>query len=109
VLIFYLVLFYRGYQIAARIAAPFGRLLATGIVTTLAFQTLLNIGGVVKALPLTGITLPFISHGGTSLLTSFIGVGLLLAISERETETRKIIERPKANKPKKKRQAGEKV
>ena len=42
VLVFYLVLFFRGYQIAARIAAPFGRLLATGIVTTLAFQTLLK-------------------------------------------------------------------
>ena len=103
VMVFYMVLFFRGYQIAARIAAPFGRLLATGIVTTLAFQTLLNIGGVVKALPLTGITLPFISHGGSSLVTSFLGVGLLLAISEKETEIKKIIERPKANKAKRKR------
>jgi cell division protein FtsW (lipid II flippase) len=105
VLVFYLVLFFRGYQIAERITAPFGRLLATGIVTTLAFQTLLNICGVVKALPLTGITLPFISHGGSSLLTTFLGVGLLLAISERETETRKIIERPKATRAKRKRTA----
>ena len=88
VLVFYLVLFFRGYQIAGRITALFGRLLATGIVTTLAFQVLLNIGGVIKALPLTGITLPFISHGGSSLLTTFLGVGLLLAISERETETK---------------------
>jgi len=95
VLVFYLVLFFRGFQIAGRITALFGRLLATGIVTTLAFQTLLNIGGVVKALPLTGITLPFISHGGSSLLTSFLGVGLLLAVSERDTETKKISERPK--------------
>jgi cell division protein FtsW (lipid II flippase) len=102
VLVFYLVLFFRGYQIAARISAPFGRLLATGIVTTLAFQTLLNIGGVIKALPLTGITLPFISHGGSSLLTTFLGVGLLLAISEREAETKRIIERPKANRSKRK-------
>ena len=100
VLVFYLVLFFRGYQIAGRITALFGRLLATGIVTTLAFQVLLNIGGVIKALPLTGITLPFISHGGSSLLTTFLGVGLLLAISERETETKKIIERPKAAKSK---------
>ena len=103
VLVFYLVLFFRGYQIAARIAAPFGRLLATGIITTLAFQTLLNIGGVIKALPLTGITLPFISHGGSSLLTTFLGVGLLLAISEKETEIKKIIERPKADKSKSKK------
>ena len=105
VLVFYLVLFFRGYQIAGRITAPFGRLLATGIVTTLAFQVLLNIGGVIKALPLTGITLPFISHGGSSLLTTFLGVGLLLAISERETEKRKIIERPKSAKAKRKRTA----
>ena len=105
VLVFYLVLFFRGYQIAERITALFGRLLATGIVTTLAFQVLLNIGGVIKALPLTGITLPFISHGGSSLLTTFLGVGLLLAISERETEKRKIIERPKAAKAKRKRTA----
>ena len=105
VLVFYLVLFFRGYQIAGRITALFGRLLATGIVTTLAFQVLLNIGGVIKALPLTGITLPFISHGGSSLLTTFLGVGLLLAISERETEKRKIIERPKSAKAKRKRTA----
>lgn len=86
VLIFYVVLFFRGYQIAAQIGKPFGRLLATGIVTTLSFQTLLNIGGVTKALPLTGITLPFISHGGSSLLTTFLGVGLLLALSEKERQ-----------------------
>jgi len=100
VLVFYLVLFFRGYQIAGRLTALFGRLLATGIVTTLAFQVLLNIGGVIKALPLTGITLPFISHGGSSLLTTFLGVGLLLAISERETETKKIIERARTRKAK---------
>ena len=84
VLIFYAVLYFRGYKIAAQIGKPFGRLLATGLVTTLSFQTLLNIGGVTKALPLTGITLPFISHGGSSLLTTFLGVGLLLALSEKE-------------------------
>ena len=95
VLIFYAVLYFRGYQIAAQIGKPFGRLLATGLVTTLSFQTLLNIGGVTKALPLTGITLPFISHGGSSLLTTFLGVGLLLAISEKELPVRSGEKRPK--------------
>jgi len=52
------------------------------LTTVLAVQTLLNLGGVTKAIPLTGITLPFISHGGASLLTTFTAVGLLLAISD---------------------------
>jgi cell division protein FtsW (lipid II flippase) len=49
-----------------------------------AAQTVLNIGGVTKFIPLTGITLPFISHGGSSLLTAFLSLGLLLAISDGE-------------------------
>ena len=85
VVMFYLALFFRGYQIASQLSHPFGRLLATGIITTLAFQTLLNIAGATKALPLTGMTLPFISHGGSSLLTTFLSVGLLLALSEKES------------------------
>jgi cell division protein FtsW (lipid II flippase) len=84
VVVFFLALFFRGYRIASQVANPFGRLLAAGIVTTLTFQTLLNIGGVTKSLPLTGTTLPFISHGGSSLLTTFLSVGLLLALSEKE-------------------------
>ena len=94
VLAFFLVLIFRGYRVAGGLPVPFGRLLAAGIVTTLAFQVLLNIGGVMKALPLTGITLPFISHGGSSLLTTFLGFGLLLAISEREGETGKANMKP---------------
>ncbi len=90
VLIFYMVLFFRGYRIGAHCGKPFGRLLATGLVTTLSFQTLLNIGGVTKALPLTGITLPFISHGGSSLLTTFLGVGLLMALSEKNGQHRRV-------------------
>lgn len=87
VVIFFLSLFFRGYRIASQIGHPFGRLLAAGIVSTLTFQTLLNIGGVTKALPLTGTTLPFISHGGSSLLTTFLSVGLLMALSEKEPAT----------------------
>ena len=94
VLVFYLVLFYRGYHVAAGIRTPFGRLLATGIVTALALQTLLNIGGVTKALPLTGITLPFISHGGSSLVTTFLSAGLLLALSEKEPPVRGAKKKP---------------
>jgi hypothetical protein len=48
----------------------------------MATQTFLNIGGVTKFIPLTGITLPFISHGGSSLLTGFAALGLILAVSD---------------------------
>jgi cell division protein FtsW (lipid II flippase) len=82
VVTFYLVFFYRAFQLAYRSREPFPLLLAAGLVSSIAAQTFLNIAGVVKLLPLTGITLPFISHGGSSLVTSFTALGLLLAISE---------------------------
>ncbi len=102
----YLLLFTRGYRIAGTSPDPFGRLLAAGIVTTMAFQVLLNIGGVIKALPLTGITLPFISHGGSSLVTACIGIGLLLALSEPDKRAAKTAGSPTLRKGKPKRSAG---
>ena len=74
----------RGWRAAANAATPFALLFGVGLTTCLAAQTLLNVAGVTKALPLTGLTLPFISHGGSSLVTSFIMAGLLAAISERK-------------------------
>jgi cell division protein FtsW (lipid II flippase) len=84
VVLFFLILFQRGLQIAGGSRNPFGRLLALGIVAVLTTQTFLNIGGVTKLVPLTGLTLPFISHGGASLLTAFATIGLLLAVSDGE-------------------------
>jgi cell division protein FtsW (lipid II flippase) len=78
------VLLIRLLTLAARARTPFGLMAATGVVTVLSVQTLMNIGGVTKALPLTGITLPLISHGGSSLLTVFASIGLVLAISDGE-------------------------
>jgi len=78
----YLVFLHRAYRIAAVSKRPFPLLLAAGLATLIAFQVALNIGGVTKALPLTGITLPFISHGGSSLVTCFLISGVLLAVSE---------------------------
>ena len=74
----------RGWRAAANAASPFVLLLGVGLTSCLAVQILLNVAGVTKALPLTGLTLPFISHGGSSLLTSFAMAGLLAAISERK-------------------------
>ncbi len=84
VLVFFVVLFQRGLAIAFRTRSRFGLLLGAGLTSVVAAQTFLNIGGVIKLIPLTGITLPFVSHGGSSLLTAFASVGLILAISDGE-------------------------
>lgn len=84
VVLFYLILFARGLRIAGRAKSSFGMLLGLGLTTVIATQTFLNIGGVTKFIPLTGITLPFISQGGSSLLTACIGLGLILAVSDGE-------------------------
>jgi cell division protein FtsW (lipid II flippase) len=81
VLMLFLLLIARGFHIALNARDPFGRYLAAGLTTTLAIQTLLIIGGTVRLIPLTGITLPFISAGGSSLLTNFVIIGLLLRVS----------------------------
>ncbi len=72
---------WRGYRIAMNAPDRFGTLVATGITTWIAFQTILNISVNLALFPLTGITLPFISYGGSSLLASMAGVGILLNIS----------------------------
>ena len=83
-MLLYIALAVRGLGVAARARSAFASSLATGLTACFAFQALLNIGGVTTALPLTGITRPFISHGGSSTVTLFAMAGLLLAISENE-------------------------
>jgi cell division protein FtsW (lipid II flippase) len=78
----YLLVFLRGYRVADHLRAPFPQTLAAALTTLLALQTLMNLGGVTKAIPLTGITLPLISHGGSSLVVSLAMLGLLTALSE---------------------------
>ncbi len=80
VLRLYLTLYRRGYRIAALADDPFRQRLAVGCVTVLAIQTLLNIGGVVRWVPVTGITLPLLSHGGSSLVVTYALLGLILAV-----------------------------
>ncbi|MEO7118101.1 MAG: putative peptidoglycan glycosyltransferase FtsW [Candidatus Limnocylindrales bacterium] len=87
VILLFLFLAYRGVRIALRAPDTFGGLLATGITAWLTFQALINIGVVVNLLPITGIPLPFVSDGGSSLVVSFAAVGILLSIS-RETQSR---------------------
>ena len=79
----YLVFFALGLRIAARTREPFGRLLAVGIVTLWATQTIINTGMTVGLLPVIGITLPLMSYGGSSLLMTAISLGLLLNVGAR--------------------------
>ena len=77
------LLLWRGLQIARRAEDRFGSLLATGVLAWLGFQMLVNVGGVTRTLPLTGIPLPFLSYGGSSLVMTLVAVGLLLSVSRR--------------------------
>lgn len=76
---------YRGLRVARHAPDRFGLLVATGITTGIAFQTLLNICVNLSLFPITGLTLPFISYGGSSLLATLAGVGVLLNISMHST------------------------
>ena len=76
------VLVYRGFQVARAAPDVFSRLVATGISLWLMFQAGINIGAMLSLVPLTGIPLPFISYGGTSLVVCLFGVGILLNISK---------------------------
>jgi len=80
----YLLFAYRGIRIALAAPDTFGGLLAAGVTAWLIFQALINISVVVVLIPITGIPLPFVSDGGSSLVVSFAAVGILLSIS-RET------------------------
>jgi cell division protein FtsW len=77
------VVVFRGLRIAALARDDFSGLLAVGLTASLGLQTLIIIGGNTKLVPLTGITLPFVSYGGSSILASFVMIGLLLSISHR--------------------------
>ena len=85
VLLLYLSFAIRGYVTAARARSDFSSLVAAGLTTTICLQAFIIVGGITRIIPLTGITLPFISQGGSSLLSSFIAVGLLLRCGDEGT------------------------
>jgi cell division protein FtsW len=81
VLLLFLILIWRGMRIAMTISDPFGSLLAVGIVGMLAIQVIVNIGVVIGLMPVTGITLPLISYGGSSLTLMLTALGILMNLS----------------------------
>ena len=81
VILLYAGLVYRGARIVQRAPDLFGQLLAAGIVSWIAYQTLINIGGITRSIPLTGIPLPLLSYGGSSLAATLAAIGILLNIS----------------------------
>lgn len=86
VLMMYAILVWRGFRIAQEAPDRFGFLVAAGITTWIAFQSLVNIAVNLSLFPLTGLTLPFISYGGSSLVTLLAAIGILLNISSYSTE-----------------------
>jgi len=87
VVLMYILLVARGIKVALSHRDDFGKLLAVGLVSIIALQSFIIMGGVTRLIPLTGITLPFMSYGGSSLVANFMVLGLLMALSHRSATT----------------------
>ncbi|MDQ2621743.1 MAG: FtsW/RodA/SpoVE family cell cycle protein, partial [Actinomycetota bacterium] len=79
----YLLVAARGFKVAMMAQDGFSKLLATGLTAVFAIQAFVIIGGVTRVIPLTGVTLPLVSYGGSSILANFILLALLLLVSDR--------------------------
>jgi cell division protein FtsW len=80
-LLTYLFFIWRGIVIALRCPDPYGTLVGVGIMSMIGIQAFINIGGVIGAIPITGVTLPLISYGGSSIIVTLASIGILLSIS----------------------------
>ena len=85
-IILYMYVFYRGYLISKYAPDGFGRILSLGIVSWIAIQAILNIGGMVNFLPMTGVPLPLVSYGGSAIMSVLAAIGILVNISK-QTKT----------------------
>ncbi|MFV9568214.1 FtsW/RodA/SpoVE family cell cycle protein [Thermoanaerobacter mathranii] len=86
IILAYFVIMYRGIKVALKAKEEFGTLLATGLISIFSLQVFIIIGGVTKFIPLTGVTLPFVSYGGSSMVTSFVTLGMLNGIALKEEQ-----------------------
>ena len=89
IVLLFMAFILRGYYIALKARDNFGMLLAVGVTTQIAVQVFFNIGVVTGMLPVTGISLPFFSSGGTSLLILFAELGMVMAVSRQIPAKRK--------------------
>ena len=80
----FLILIGSGLRVAMRAGRPFEKLLAVGLTTLLGIQAFIIIGGVTRVLPLTGITLPFVSYGGSALVSNYVVLALLVRLSHEQ-------------------------
>jgi cell division protein FtsW (lipid II flippase) len=87
-LLVYLLIIARGLKIAQIAREPFPKLMALGLTFIIALQVFVIVGGVTRVIPLTGVTLPFVSYGGSSIVANFMLIGLLLIVSERARSER---------------------
>ena len=88
-LLLYLYFIWRGIIVSLRCPDPFGTLTGIGIMGLIAIQAFINIGGVTNTIPITGVTLPFISYGGSSLLVMMLAMGIMLSISRESNRPEK--------------------
>jgi len=95
VLLLFGVLMVRGFRVILRARDDFGSLLAVGIVSWIGYQTLINIGGITRTIPLTGIPLPLVSYGGSALVAMLAGIGILLSVSRYGVDPSKLVKRTK--------------
>lgn len=81
-IVLFIFLFFRGFLISRRAPDIFGRLLSIGVVSWISFQALINIGGMINLMPMTGVPLPFVSYGGSAIMSALAAIGLLVNISK---------------------------
>jgi cell division protein FtsW (lipid II flippase) len=94
VILTYMMVAARGFKVALLANDGFSKLLATGLTAVFAIQAFVIIGGVTRVIPLTGVTLPFVSYGGSSIVANFVLLALLLLISDRARREAREIEEP---------------
>ena len=81
VILLFALLIYRGVRVMLNAPDNFGSLLALGVTSWIGYQAIINIGGITRSMPLTGIPLPFLSYGGSALAATMAAIGILLSVS----------------------------